>query len=215
MPKKIIKFNIACILVLLCSCVFVLLGCYKRQIKNLNSKGKNIICFGDSITFGYGANPGDDYPSILSKMLMSEVINAGSVGDTSLEALKRLEQDVLTKDPLLVLIEFGGNDFISKLPLEVTINNTREMTERIQSRGAMVAIVDISAGLFLKDYRSALSRVAKEKDAIFIPGVLSEIITNPSMKSDFFHPNAAGYKIIAKRIYRGIKPYLKQNTSLK
>lgn len=75
----------------------VLAGCAKREIKNIDSKGKTIICFGDSITFGYGANPGEDYPSALAKMVSVPVINAGIDGDTSTEALKRLDSDVLER----------------------------------------------------------------------------------------------------------------------
>jgi lysophospholipase L1-like esterase len=175
----------------------------------LDSKGKNIICFGDSITFGYGVAPGEDYPSVLDKMTIDiPVINAGIDGDTSAEALKRIESDVFDRDPLLVIIEFSGNDFLRQIPKETTVHNIKEMVRRAQARKAMVAIVDISAGLFLRDYRVAFNSLAKEEGAIFVPSVLSGIITNPSMKSDFIHPNADGYKIIAQRVYRAIMPYL-------
>ncbi len=208
------KINIILVLVFLCSCVLVFSGCVKREIKNIDSKGKNIICFGNSITFGYGASPGEDYPSALAKMVDIPVINAGIDGDITLEALKRVESDVLDRDPLLVIIEFGGNDFLRKIPKEVTINNIKEMVERVQVKKAMVAIVDISAGMFLKEYRSAFYNLAREKGAIFIPSMLSGIITNPSMKSDFLHPNANGYKMIAQKIYHAIIPYLAKNTAL-
>lgn len=192
-----------------------LTGCAKRQIKNLNSKGKNIICFGDSITFGYGVNPGEDYPAALAKMVNIPVINMGIDGDTTIEATKRLESDVLDREPLLVIIEFTGNDFLRKIPKEVTLNNIKEMIERIQAKGSMVAIADISAGMFLAEYRSAFCKLAKEKGTIFIPSLLSGIITNPGMKSDFLHPNANGYKIVAQKVYRIILPYLNQNIILK
>jgi lysophospholipase L1-like esterase len=85
------------------------------------------------------------------------------------------------------------------------------MVDLIQKRGAMVAIVDISAGMFLAEYRRDFYRLAREKQAIFIPGIMSGIITNPSMKSDFLHPNGEGYKLIAQRVHQAIIPYLKQN----
>lgn len=192
----------------------LLMGCAKREIKNINSSGKNIICFGDSITFGYGAGPGEDFPLILSKLTNMPVINAGVDADTSFSALKRLQSDVLDREPLLVIIEFSGNDFLRKFPMELTVNNIEEMIERIQAGGAMAVVVDISAGMFLSEYRKVLSGLAKEKGAIFIPRLLSGIITNPVMKSDFLHPNANGYKLIALRIYREINPYLKKNTQL-
>lgn len=185
-------------------------GCVKQEIKNIDSKGRNIVCFGDSITFGYGAAAGQDYPSVLSKMLDMPVINSGTDGETSSEALFRLKDEALDKDPLLVIIELGGNDFLKKIPMETTIKNIKEIIERIQARGAMVAVVDISAGFFLKDYRAAFKKIAQEGKAIFVPAILKGIITNPSMKSDFLHPNENGYKLIAQRIYRKILPYLKE-----
>ena len=204
------------ILLVACSLWLVAcLGCAKREIRNVDSRGTNIICFGDSITFGYGAQTQESYPVVLSKMIQIPVINAGIDGDTTTEALRRFDSDVLGRDPLLVIIEFGGNDFLRKIPKTATVNNIKEMVERAQAKGAMVAIVDISAGMFLGEYRTAFYNLAKEKEAIFIPRILSNIITNPSLKSDFLHPNAEGYKIVTQRIYRGIIAYLNQNTVLK
>jgi len=208
------KKNKLLVLLFYCSIVLLLVGCAKREIKNIDAKGTDIVCFGDSITFGYGAQPGEDYPTALAKMIDLPVINSGIDGDTSSEALKRLKSDILDRNPRLVIIEFSGNDFLRKIPKEVTLNNIREMVDQAQSKGAMVAIVDISAGMFLSEYRTAFYKLARGKGAIFIPHILSGIITNPRMKSDFLHPNAEGYKIIAQRIYRTILPYLEQNSIL-
>ena len=205
------KKNEVVALILVSSLVLLLSGCAKREVKNIGSKGKNIICFGDSITFGYGVKPGEDYPTDLAALVVHPVINAGIDGDSSPEALQRLETDVLQRHPLLVIIEFGGNDFLRKVPLDVTAGNLRKMVRSIQERGAMAAIADISAGLFMREYRRALRKVAKEEGAIFIPSILSGIVTNPSMKSDFLHPNKQGYKIVARRIWRFVDPYLKKN----
>ena len=82
-------------------------GCAKREVKNIDSKGENIICFGDSITYGYGVKPGEDYPTDLAALVRHPVINAGIDGDSSPEAIQRLEDDVLQRHPLLVIIEFG------------------------------------------------------------------------------------------------------------
>ncbi len=202
------KVKAAYCISLACFMLFGLTGCAKKEIKNINSSGMNIICFGDSITFGYGVEPGEDYPTELSKLVKRPVINAGVDGDTSVEGLKRLQKDVLDKEPYLVLIEFSGNDFIRNIPLSETIKNIKEMIRLIQAGGAIAAIVDVSAGLFLRDYRLRLSKLAQETGSIFIPATLSGIITNPSMKSDFMHPNAQGYKIIAQRIHSVIAAYL-------
>ena len=189
--------------------LIILCGCAKPEIRNLDAKGANIVCFGDSITFGYGAHPGEDYPTALGKLVSSPVINSGVDGDTTFAALERLENDVLDKDPRLVIVEFCGNDFLKKIPKEDTVKNLSQIIDRIQQKGAMVALVDISAGFFFQEYRQAFKKLAAEKKAILIPVLLNRIITNPAMKSDFFHPNARGYQVIAKRIYQVIAPYLK------
>lgn len=187
----------------------LLSGCSKPEIKNIDAQGKNIICFGDSITFGYGANPGEDYPAVLRGMVKLPVINAGIDGDTTIAALERLQADVLSKDPRLVIVEFCGNDFLKKIPKEETVKNLSLIIDRIQQSGAMVALVDISAGMFFMEYRGAFKKLAADKKAIFIPAVLNRLITSPAMKSDFFHPNGRGYKIVAQRIHQVISPYIK------
>lgn len=200
------KYKFKYILIILS---ILLTGCFKPEIKNIDAQGANIICFGDSITFGYGANRGEDYPAILRKMVKLPVINAGVDGDTTIAALERLNSDVLNKNPRLVIVEFCGNDFLKKIPIEKTVKNLSRIIDRIQEKGAMVALVDISAGMFFMDYRGVFKKLAADKKAIFIPAVLNRIITNPSMKSDFFHPNGRGYRIVAKRIYQAISGYVK------
>jgi acyl-CoA thioesterase-1 len=190
----------------------LLVSCAKRETKNINSPGKNIICFGDSITYGVGAQAKGSYPSVLARMMSAPVINAGVDGETTGEALQRLQADVLDRDPLLVILEFGGNDMLRVVDMQTSIRNMQEMVERIHAKGAMVAIVDVSVGPMLEGYRDAFRNIAQEKNAIFIPDIFSGIMLNAHLKSDLLHPNDIGYRIIAQRIYRTIISYLNQNS---
>src|SRR5437763_9915919 len=89
-----------------------------QKVTNLDSHGSNIIAFGDSLTAGYGANPGEDYPSRLSSMIGVTIMNAGVSGDTTDTALARIDTDVLARDPRLVIVGLGGNDFLRGVPIE-------------------------------------------------------------------------------------------------
>ena len=210
---KINKLKLVAFIVFI---AFIMLnGCVRKEIRNINSSGKNIICFGDSLTFGYGAKPGEDYPAALGQLLDMPVINAGVDGDTTIDALKRIKNDVLDKEPLLVIVEFGGNDFLSKVPKEETLKNIRAMIEQIQAQGGMVALVDFGAGMLLKEYHADFHKIAAESQSIFIPNILSGILTSPSLKSDFIHPNGEGYKVIAQKVRIAIAPYLKKNSALR
>lgn len=189
--------------------LFFILGC-SSGITNLGSKGTTIICFGNSITYGEGAQEGQDFTSYLEKLLEQRVINAGSSGDTTESALIRLERDVLEKNPYLVIVELGGNDFLRKIPKEKTLRNLEDIIVRIQEEGAIVVLCDVSSGFIMSGYRKDFKRLAKKTNSIFIPRLLEDILEDPSLKFDYIHPNAEGYKIIAQRIYHAIRPYIKE-----
>lgn len=188
--------------------VFSISGC-APHIKNLDSRGSSIICFGDSITYGVGASEGENYPAYLSILLKKDVINAGASGDGTADALGRLERDVLTKDPYIVIVEFGGNDFLRGIPKGDTLKNLKEMISRIQDEGAMVVLCDVSSGFLLSGYRRDYGRLARETGSIFVPALLEEILTDGSLRYDEIHPNMKGYEIIAKKLHEVIKRYMR------
>jgi acyl-CoA thioesterase-1 len=191
--------------------VLLLCGCVDFNVRNINSPGKNIICFGNSLTSGYGTDKESSYPAVLAHLTSFNVINAGLAGETTKGALQRLGTDVLDKNPVLVIIELGGNDLLEKVPLPETINNLRRIIEEIQKKGVMAALVDISSSILFEEYRDAYRNLAKEKGAIFISQAVDGIITEPALKSDYLHPNNHGYRIMAHRIYRAVMPYLNRN----
>lgn len=179
------------------------------KVANIDSTGKNIICFGDSLTEGYGAKPGEDYPTVLAKLLNQPVINAGVSGNTTRQALERLQTAVLNKDPRLVIVQFGGNDFFRKIPKNETRDNLEQIVLKIQEKGAMVAIAGVRIGLLVDEYDEVFEQVAGDRKCIYISNIVKDIFTDPSKKSDEVHPNNQGYAIIAQRIYKKIKPYVK------
>jgi acyl-CoA thioesterase-1 len=94
---------------------FFILTCDNGNSENYNTE--TLICFGDSLTAGYGATtPGIDdktksYPAYLQNKLNIPVINSGVSGNTTSQALARLNKDVIMKKPKIVIIELGANDF--------------------------------------------------------------------------------------------------------
>ncbi len=182
-------------------------GC-SSPLANRNSQGQNIICFGDSVTDGYGISRSETFPAILEESLGVPVINAGHSGDTTRDALQRLERDVLSKDPRLVIVEFGANDYFQHLPQEETFKNMRRIIKSIQAKGAMVAIAAIRVGLLGDPYEKKMKKLAKETRSLYIPNIMAGILANPELKVDQIHPNAKGHRIIAKKIEKFIRPLL-------
>lgn len=76
-----------------------------------------IVCLGDSLTYGYGVLSHVAYPAVLAQELPEKrpesqwrIYNRGVNGDTSRDALQRLEADVLQLKPQIVVILLGSND---------------------------------------------------------------------------------------------------------
>ncbi|MGZ7032752.1 MAG: GDSL-type esterase/lipase family protein, partial [Thermoanaerobaculia bacterium] len=82
--------------VLLIALVWLLWPSKYSRVDHLDSHGTNIIAFGDSLTAGYGAGQGEDYPTRLSSLIGATVTNAGVSGDTTDAALARIDADVLS-----------------------------------------------------------------------------------------------------------------------
>jgi len=166
-----------------------------------------IVCLGDSLTAGEGVMPGEDYPAVLGRILNREVINAGVSGDTTRDALARLEKDVLSKNPSLVIVALGANDYFQGLPKQETMANLRKIIEAIQKIQASVVLVETRVHL-IDPYLKLFQQLAREKKILLIPDILKGIFTDPALKSDQLHPNARGYALLAERIARTLKPYL-------
>lgn len=179
-------------------------------IRNLQSRGEAVICFGDSLTEGVGAGNGEDYPSVLARQLGLPIVNAGRRGESSADALARLQQDVLARNPRLVIVLLGGNDFLRQLPIGETRKNLEEIVQRIQEGGAMVVMLGMRLGLFTDEYGPLYEEIAKKQGALYVPEVLRGILSDPRLKSDTIHPNGAGYRLMAERIFNEVKPLLEE-----
>ena len=75
----------------------------------------HLVCFGDSICYGYGARPGEGWVAQMTRMLATlrepvAVTNAGVSGDTTSDGLRRMQWDVERHHPNAVFVQFGLND---------------------------------------------------------------------------------------------------------
>lgn len=85
------------------------------DLGNLTDCYPRIVCFGDSVTFGWNIEYRNSYPALLKELLTREyreveVINSGIAGDTIVDAYNRMESDVLIFEPHVVIINSGLND---------------------------------------------------------------------------------------------------------
>jgi len=169
-----------------------------------------IIAFGDSLTEGYRVPSDENYPAQLSRLIGRPVINEGVSGETAADALRRMDRDVLAQKPEIVLVLLGGNDLLQQLPLDRTFESLETVVRRCTDSGAMVVLIGVEGfSLMTPDYGKRFKELAQKRKCLYIPNILHGIVTDPSLTVDAVHPNGKGYTVVAERVAKALRPYLK------
>jgi acyl-CoA thioesterase-1 len=163
--------------------------------------GATILAFGDSLTFGTGAEPRDTYPAVLATLTGRTVINAGVPGEVTAAGVKRLPALLDEYRPALVVLLHGGNDILQRRSATAMAENLRTMVEMARRRDAAVVLLGVPQFGLLFHPPDLYPDLAKELSLPYDGKSLAEIERDPALKSDPIHPNAAGYRKLAERIY--------------
>jgi acyl-CoA thioesterase-1 len=183
---------------------------------------KNILFFGNSLTAGYGLlNVSlESLPALIQAKIMAEkmpyhVINAGISGETSAGGLARI--DLLLKQPVdIFILELGANDILRGIPPQTTASNLQAIVDKIKAKYPQVKMVLLGMelpgwipGNFAAAFRAVFSKVATANQMAFVPFLLDGVagIAHLNLR-DGLHPTAAGYKIIAEKVWPVVRPLL-------
>lgn len=177
------------------------------RIRNERPGAGPIVCFGDSLTAGFGAEPGRSYPDVLHEFLGREVVNRGRNGETATDALERVDA-IVALQPKVVVVTLGGNDMLQRVPIEQTVASMRRIFDRLLGTGAMVAFVGIDPPLASAARMDAIRDLCRERGVLWVGGAMTGLWQDRTRMSDEIHPNAAGYRIVAERVAGALKPRL-------
>lgn len=176
-------------------------------VTNYPSQGKSIVALGDSLVEGVGATTGNEFPSVLSRLIGEPIINLGISGNTSSDGLARINE-VIDQDPKIVLVLLGGNDFLRNVEPKVTFQNINKIISQIHESGAIVILLGVRGGIFSDQYEEYFNQIAKDSGSLYVPDVLDGLFGNSTLMSDAIHPNDAGYAKIAQKVLPVIKKVL-------
>lgn len=191
-------FRIATVLLLVLS----LVSCADKPIQ-LTPLDNNavILAFGDSLTFGTGANPKvQSYPAVLAQLIGLKIINAGIPGEVSQQGLKRLSTVLNETTPSLVILCHGGNDLIRNRGKKQLKDNLEQMIMLIKQSGAEVVLIGVPSFNLTLAVPALYEELAQTHGLPAELTILPRLERNPKMKSDQIHPNAAGYRLFAESI---------------
>jgi acyl-CoA thioesterase-1 len=177
-----------------------------------------IVAFGDSLTAGLGVGPDQNYPAKLQERIDREgfpyrVVNEGVSGETSAQGLARATL-IREMRPSVVILEFGANDGLRGIPVEVTRSNLDRMIQDFVADGARVVIAGMEVPpnygpAYTSSFRAVYSELAKRHHAPLIPVFLAGVGGVPELnQGDGIHPTPRGYDLVVENVWKVLVPLL-------
>jgi acyl-CoA thioesterase-1 len=159
-----------------------------------------IVAFGDSLTYGTGAEQTESYPAVLEQLIGRRVVNAGIPGEETGEGLSRLPQVLQKEKPALMIICHGGNDLLRLLNQQQAANNLRDMIRLAQKQGVAVVLISVPTPDMFLSPTHMYREIAKDLAVPLEDEIIFAVLADGSLRSDYIHPNAAGYRRIAEAL---------------
>jgi len=175
----------------------------------------SIVCFGDSITNGFGVRR--PWRQVMQALLRErhpeisfKVFNAGIDGDTLYGGRRRLRRDVLRHEPDIATIAFGLNDLYMGVPLSEFARNLAEVIdelENIRCRPVLLTTVRPAApaqllgGASPESYNNLIRETAARRQVPLLDVWLAwPELTDPwdYFLGDGVHPGEAGHDFMGR-----------------
>lgn len=177
-----------------------------------------IAAFGDSLSAGFGVEPGKSFPDDVQRLLDAagyryRVVNLGVSGDTTTDGLERLPT-VLAIHPAIVILEFGGNDGLRGLPVTSTQKNLAAMVEALRKAGASILLAGMTLPRnygpeYIHSFDQVYVDLSRQYKLARIPFLLEGVGGHPNlMQADEIHPTAEGAAIVARNVMKYLQPLL-------
>ena len=176
-----------------------------------------IVAFGDSLTAGYGADPGHGYPDNLQRDLDKagyayHVENLGISGETTADGLARIET-VIARKPRIVILEFGGNDGLRGIPVSAAQANLDRIMARLTAAHIRILLAGITLPPnygqdYIRPFQMMYHDLGARYHAAVIPFLLAGVFERHLFQMDGIHPTAEGYALVAQTVLRYLEPML-------
>lgn len=170
------------------------------QSAHASDAARTLLVVGDSLSAGFGLEPGTDWVSLLQNRLSEEgygyrVVNASISGDTTTSGLGRLPRALKVHRPSIVLIELGGNDGLRATPIPLIRENLEKMIRLAREAGARVVLAGMQmppnyGARYTSEFAALFPAIAKQERVPLIEFILDGVALDPKlMQADGIHPN--------------------------
>lgn len=181
-------------------------GCSRQPRHEPLPAGSVVVALGDSLTYGTGASPETSYPDLLAARTQWTIVNAGVPGETSAQGCARLPALIEEHRPRLVLVMLGGNDFLRRRPDHDVKAALASCVKTAAASGVQLVLLSVPKfGIGGLSAASLYDDVGKElAQPVLDPGV-GKVLSDANLRADPIHPNAAGYRVVADNVEKGLR----------
>lgn len=182
-----------------------------------------VLAFGDSLTAGYGLDPGLGFAPQLQATLRrhgvaATVADGGVSGDTSAAGRARIgwTLDGLKAKPDLVIVELGANDMLRGVDPDETERNLDAILAELERRKIPVLLAGMRAArnldpAFAREFEALYPALARKHGVSFHPFFLEGVAAVPGMvQPDGMHPTFRGIKRIVTGMVGPVKAALER-----
>ncbi len=179
-----------------------------------------VLVLGDSLSAGYGLEPGQGWVSLLQQRLEQRglehtVVNASISGDTTAGGLARLDAALDQHRPDWLLLQLGANDGLRGLPLEAMQRNLDEMVMRAAQRGIKVVLIGMQippnyGRVYTERFATVYQELAAQHQLPLVPFLMERVALDPALiQADQLHPNAAAQPLLLDTVWPLLEPLLR------
>lgn len=178
-----------------------------------------ILVLGDSLSAAHGINEERGWVSLLQARLRDQgyphaVVNASISGDTTQDALSRLETTIARHQPDIAIVELGGNDGLRAFSVNVIERNLSRILSTLRENGVQTVLAGMRlppnyGPVYTQAFASLYPTLARRHDAALVPFFMAGVATEPAlMQDDGIHPNAAAQPRLLDNVWPTLEPLL-------
>lgn len=180
---------------------------------------RSLLVMGDSLSAAYGLRTDQGWVALLEQRLIEQqrgwrVVNASISGETTAGGAARIDSEIATHAPDLVVIELGANDGLRGLPLQHARANLERMIVAAKSGGADVLLIGMRmppnyGPAYTNGFFELFAELAREHEAAHLPFLLEPIAADrDAFLDDNLHPTAAVQPLLLEHVWTALEPLL-------
>lgn len=170
------------------------------------------LIVGDSVSAAYGIPEEEGWVALLqerlaAKGIMANVVNASMSGDTTAGGVARLPALLAEHEPVLTVLELGGNDGLRGLPIAQMEHNLRHMIQLARAVNSEVLLLGMrippNYGQHYADGFYQVYQTLRDEEGVPLVDFFLHDVggVEGMMQEDSVHPTAAAQSIMLNNVW--------------